>query len=63
MIQFIFDEKKILIISPQKWTNFYNSKHYYAIYLKKIGYDVYYLNPINYIFSKQFKFCEIKKID
>ncbi len=54
-------KKKILIISPQKWTNFYNSKHYYAIYLKKIGYDVYYLNPINYIFSKQFKFCEIKK--
>ena len=54
-------KKKILIISPQKWTNFFNSKHYYAIYLKKIGYEVYYLNPINYIFSKQLKLCEIKQ--
>ena len=53
--------KKILIISPQTWTNFFNSKHHYSITLKKAGYDVYFLNPISYLFSKQFNACEISR--
>ena len=54
-------KKKVLIISPQTWTHFFNSKHHYSITLDKAGYDVYFLNPISYLFSKQFNTCEISR--
>ena len=54
-------KKKILIISPQSWTNLFNSKHHYSIILNNFGYDVYYLNPFKYLNSKQILLYEIKK--
>ena len=54
-------KKKILIISPQSWTNFFNSKHHYAIFLSSIGYDVYFLNPPQYLNSKQILPYKINK--
>ena len=54
-------KKKILIISPQSWTDFFNSKHHYSIVLSKIGYDVYFLNPLQYLNSKQMQLYEIKR--
>tara|TARA_B100000902_G_scaffold8533_1_gene10726 strand:+ start:42526 stop:43632 length:1107 start_codon:yes stop_codon:yes gene_type:complete len=52
---------KILIISPQTWTNLYVSKQYYAIHLKKLGHEVFFLNPISSILKKKFFFFKIKK--
>ncbi len=54
-------KKKILIISPQSWTNFFNSKHHYSIILSNIGYDVYFLNPLQYLNSKQILLYKINK--
>ncbi len=54
-------KKKILIISPQSWTNFFNSKHHYSIGLSNMGYDVYFLNPLQYLNSKQILLYKIKK--
>lgn len=41
----IFERKKILIISPQPWSNMKVSKHHYAIELQRRGNQVYFLNP------------------
>ena len=37
--------KKILLISPQPWSEMWISKHHYAIELSKRGNKVYFLNP------------------
>ena len=37
--------KNILIISPEPWSNFFVSKHHYALELIKKGNIVYFLNP------------------
>jgi hypothetical protein len=44
-------DKKILVISPEKWGNNFVSKHHYANYLSKQN-EVYFLNPPN-AFSKK----------
>jgi hypothetical protein len=40
-----FSGKTILIISPQEWSKMKISKHHYAIELKKMGNEVFFLNP------------------
>ena len=52
---------KILIVSPQTWTNHFVSKQYYAIHLKRMGHDVFFLNPIRSVCKKKFNLCDIKR--
>ena len=52
---------KILIISPQTWTNHYISKQYYAMHLSKMGHEVFFLNPFTSIFNKNLLLYKIKK--
>lgn len=52
---------KILIISPQTWTNHFISKQYYAIHLKKMGHDVFFLNPLSTGLGKKLTTFKIKK--
>lgn len=40
-----FKNKKILIISPEKWGRNFVSKHHYATLLAKMGNQVFFLNP------------------
>jgi glycosyltransferase involved in cell wall biosynthesis len=40
-----FENKTILLISPQPWDHLHISKHHYAIELAKRGNDVYFLEP------------------
>tara|TARA_Y200000002_G_scaffold382582_1_gene400166 strand:- start:1277 stop:2380 length:1104 start_codon:yes stop_codon:yes gene_type:complete len=54
-------KKKILIISPQSWTNFFNSKHHYSIELNKKGYEIYFLNPFQYLNNEQLLPYKIEK--
>jgi len=51
---FIFQNKTILIISPQKWGMLHISKHHYAIELAKLGNKVFFVNPPD-IKSSSFK--------
>lgn len=51
-----FSGKTILIISPQEWSKMMISKHHYAIELKKMGNEVFFLNPS----SKKVKYGECK---
>jgi len=43
-----FEDKKILIISPQVWSSNKISKHHYAEILSSIGATVYFFNPIKH---------------
>lgn len=44
---FSFNNKTILIISPEPWGKMMISKHHYALELAKLGNEVYFLNPPN----------------
>jgi len=43
--QFTFQNKMILLISPQSWGTMHISKHHYALALAELGNTVYFLNP------------------
>jgi hypothetical protein len=55
-----FSNKKILILSPDKWSNLQISKHHYALELAQKGNLVFFLNPPNNLIKKCF---EIQKIE
>ena len=41
------ENKRILIISPQKWSKMFISKHHYSIELAKKNNEVFFLNPVH----------------
>lgn len=45
IMEFAFEDKTILIISPQSWGKLYTSKQHYALELSRLGNIVYFLNP------------------
>lgn len=40
-----FNEKNILLISPEPWDHIFISKHHYAVHLSKMGANVVFANP------------------
>jgi glycosyltransferase involved in cell wall biosynthesis len=55
-----FNNKRVVIISPEAWGKMKISKHHYAIEIAKRGAKVYFLNPINFSNPKA-SFVEIKE--
>lgn len=53
--------KKIFIISPQKWESIKISKHHYAQALSNQGAMVYFINPINFDFAFKTNIQNINK--
>ncbi len=49
----VFSNKKILIISPQPWSDMFVSKHHYAIELSKKNNNVYFLQPSSNLLNKK----------
>jgi hypothetical protein len=43
----IFTFQSVLIVSPQHWGTMHVTKHHYAIELAKLGYNVYFLEPVD----------------
>lgn len=39
---------KVLVLTQQEWGTMWVSKQHYALQLSKMGYDVYFLNPLSY---------------
>ena len=52
--------KRILLVSPQAWGDYFVSKHHYAKELSKNGNQVYFLNPPNNIIENK---INVKNID
>ncbi|UAY50682.1 glycosyltransferase family protein [Ferruginibacter albus] len=57
---FSFINKKIFLLSPERWSNMRRSKHNYAIELAKMGNKVFFLEPAN-VKTKEISVHEIIK--
>lgn len=58
---FAFENKTILILSPQSWGKMHISKHHYAAELAKAGSKVYFLNPPCKNVRKNIEITELNK--